>query len=507
MRLAAVPAALFAALTLLPAAAVGQGYPAEAPPRVVRTPPAAQAQPLAADVPADSGRLVDVLVAWTPAAEVDAGGAAAMQALVEAAVASTNTAYLNSGVAQRVRLVHSQQVAYVERSGPCADPVSGELSTEPIVCALFDVTGTADGFMDGVHALRDAHGADLVALLVRDTAYCGVAWLPQPPSAATSHLGFAVVEQGCAVGNLSFAHEFGHNMGAHHDPYVLDPGACADGREAGAWCYSRGIVNVVQRWRTLMAYNTQCLAGGVSCARLPFLSNPNLTLGGAPLGNAALGNNSHTLNRTAKAVAAYRPTSLLHPLPQRFADVPLAHPFFGHVEFLAQAGITDGCASGTFCPDVAATREQIAVFLERAKRASNWTPPPATGLFTDVATGRPFAPFIEALYADGITNGCDATRYCPDAPVTRAQAAALLLRTRCGAAYVPAEPASQVFADVPPSHLFYAHIGKLYEQRITAGCATGPLRFCPDDAATRAQIAAMLERAHPFPAPSEACVP
>lgn len=199
-------------------------------------------------MPADSGRPIDVLVAWTPATEVAAGGAAAMQAGVESAVASTNTAYFNSGVAQRVRLGHAQQLAYVERSGPCADPVSGELSTGPIVCAQFDVTDAADAFMDGGHALRDAHGADLVALLVRDTAYCGVAWLPQPPSAATSPLGFAVVEQGCAVGNLPFAHELGHTMAAHHDPYVLDPGACADAARRA-------------RGATRAASSTSCSAG------------------------------------------------------------------------------------------------------------------------------------------------------------------------------------------------------------------------------------------------------
>jgi hypothetical protein len=507
MRFAAVLNVVLALAALWPAGAYGQRFPSEAPPRVVRTPLAAQAQPRAADVPTDSGRLIDLLVVWTPAAEAAAGGAAAMQALVDAAERNANAVYRNSGVAQRVRLVHAQQVAYAERSGPCTDPVDGGQSSEPILCALFDLTGAADGFVDGVHALRDAHGADLVALLVRDTAYCGVAWLPLPPSPATSHLGFAVVDQGCAIGNLSFSHELAHNMGAHHDPFVLGLGSCSDGREPGAWCFSRGVVNVAGRWRTVMSYNTECLAAGVSCARLPYLSNPALTFGGALLGDVALGNNALTLNRTAKSVAAYRPTSPLHPLPQRFADVPPGSPYFGHVEFLAQAEISAGCAAGAFCPDAAATREQAAVFLERAKRASNWAPPPAVGLFADVAATRPFAPHIEALYADGITDGCDGARYCPDAPLTRAQAAAMLLRARCGASYVPATPAAQTFADVPPAHVFYAHIGKLHELGVTAGCATGPLRFCPDDAATRAQLAAMIERGYPFPAPTETCPP
>lgn len=57
----------------------------------------------------------------------------------------------------------------------------------------------------------------------------------------------------------------------------------------------------------------------------------------------------------------------------------------------------------------------------------------------------------------------------------------------------------QRFADVPPTHMFYAQFG------ITTGCATAPLRYCPDDAATRAQLAALLERGYPFPFPTEPC--
>jgi len=35
---------------------------------------------------------------------------------------------------------------------------------------------------------------------------------------------------------------------------------------------------------------------------------------------------------------------------------------------------------------------------------------------------------IEALVASGVTSGCRATSYCPDAPVTREQMAAFLIR-------------------------------------------------------------------------------
>jgi hypothetical protein len=303
----------------------------------------------------------------------------------------------------------------------------------------------------------------------------------------------------CPVGNKSFVHELGHNMGAHHDPYVA-PGA-------GAFAYSHGMVDVVNRWRTVLAYDSQCLDAGTSCTRIQYLSNPRLTNNGVAIGDAALRNNAHTLNRTAKAIAAYRPTSPLHPVVQRFTDVPLSHALYGHVEFLGQSGITIGCGTGLFCPDLPVTRRQMAAFIERALRAANWTPPAATGLFIDVPAGSQFREHIEALRNDGITNGCGTATYCPDQPVTRGQMAAFVLRSRCGATYAPSAPASASFSDVPASHPFFREIEKLYAFGITRGCATSPLRYCPDGSVSRAEMAAFLERAYPFAIPSEACAP
>ena len=51
---------------------------------------------------------------------------------------------------------------------------------------------------------------------------------------------------------------------------------------------------------------------------------------------------------------------------------------------------------------------------------------------------------------------------------------------------------------------FFASLG------ITGGCATGPLRYCPSDPVTRAQMATFIERAFPFVyglSPAEVCSP
>lgn len=52
--------------------------------------------------------------------------------------------------------------------------------------------------------------------------------------------------------------------------------------------------------------------------------------------------------------------------------------------------------------------------------------PPLTADFQDVPTSHPFFAFVEALYKAGITAGCGGGNYCPDAPLSRGQAAVLL---------------------------------------------------------------------------------
>ncbi len=56
------------------------------------------------------------------------------------------------------------------------------------------------------------------------------------------------------------------------------------------------------------------------------------------------------------------------------------------------------------------------------------SPAPAIATFTDVPTGHWAYQHIEALAASGITAGCSATEYCPDATLTRAQMAVFLAK-------------------------------------------------------------------------------
>jgi len=70
----------------------------------------------------------------------------------------------------------------------------------------------------------------------------------------------------------------------------------------------------------------------------------------------------------------------------------------------------------------------MAVFLLRAKYGSSYSPPPATGLFSDVAINHWSARWAEQMAAEGITSGCGGGKFCPNSLVTRAQMAVFLVR-------------------------------------------------------------------------------
>ena len=156
-----------------------------------------------------------------------------------------------------------------------------------------------------------------------------------------------------------------------------------------------------------------------------------------------------------------------------FNDVPDSHAFHDFVEKIFRRGVTAGCTGGNYCVDNPVTRAQMAVFLIKAKYNLSLVPPPATGtLFADVPAGSFAADWIEQLANEGITGGCGGGNYCPDDPVTREQMAVFLLKSKHGALYVP-PPATGVFADVPAGRPFAPWIEQLAAEGITGGCGGG----------------------------------
>ena len=118
-------------------------------------------------------------------------------------------------------------------------------------------------------------------------------------------------------------------------------------------------------------------------------------------------------------------------------------------------------------------------------------PAPATQRFADVPPTKGGYAFIDDFAARGITAGCGGGNFCPDVEVTRGPMAAFIMRAL--GVFNPETPATQRFFDVPPSHSFYGFIEEMAVRGITKGCGGG--NYCPEAAVSRGQMAVFLVRA------------
>jgi hypothetical protein len=180
-----------------------------------------------------------------------------------------------------------------------------------------------------------------------------------------------------------------------------------------------------------------------------------------------------------------------------FEDVPQGHWAEEAIYKIYYAGITKGCSVDPllYCPDKVVSKAAMAVFLLRSIHGGDYTPPPATGIFTDVDINQWYAPWVEQLYKEGITAGCsaDPLMYCPDRDVSKASMAIFLLRAKYGTSYIP-PTATGIFTDVDLSHWAADWIENLYNDGITKGCSADPLMYCPDRAVSKAAMALFLVR-------------
>ena len=216
---------------------------------------------------------IRVMVHYTSSA---AAASADINALINLAVAETNTGYTNSGVEISLVLAHKSQVTYTQ---------SGSFSTD-----LSRYRGTADGYMDSIHTTRNSVTADVGVLIINNSSSCGLA----SGIGSTASTAFAVAHYSCSTGYYSFGHEIGHLQSARHDP-AADP-------STSPYAYGHGYQKTTSpKWRTIMAYD--CTGG---CSRLNYWSNPAKTYGGAAMGTTATHHNQRVLQNTKATIAAFR---------------------------------------------------------------------------------------------------------------------------------------------------------------------------------------------------------
>jgi hypothetical protein len=269
----------------------------------------ASAQQVSSAATTSGGPTIDVMVAYTSGITSAYGSASAALTRINNLVDITNQAYSDSGVSQRIRLVHTMQVSYTD--------------TNDNTKALDDLTGN-DGSgnsvpipssLQGIASARTQYGADLVVLLrhFNDAGNngCGIGWLigggeqgivPSEDNA----FGYSVVQDGVDGGyfclDTTFAHELGHNMGSAHDRAHAD--------QPGAYSYSYGYVgNGTDGFATIMAY------GSDTQTPVNYFSNPsiakcqNMACGVADTSTSSA-DNAHSLNNTASLIAQFEGTKV-----------------------------------------------------------------------------------------------------------------------------------------------------------------------------------------------------
>jgi hypothetical protein len=231
-----------------------------------------------------------ILVLYTPNAASDTADIKGDIGLMMKAFNTTLS--LNRNFKVTAELAAALPVNYTE---------SGEMDTD-----LDRLSGKVPGFFDNVRQIRDKYKADFVHMLIRGSGdACGIGWLLDPRRAGSGDWGFSLSDRECAMGNYSFIHEVGHNLGLNHDRAVVNNAEADD--------FNFGYVDIQHQIRTVMAYNDACSAQHVNCRRLPVYSTPTLAYKGLPLGKAISDPdggdyNAELLCRNAAAAAKFAET-------------------------------------------------------------------------------------------------------------------------------------------------------------------------------------------------------
>ena len=191
---------------------------------------------------------------------------------------------------------------------------------------------------------------------------------------------------------------------------------------------------------------------------------------------------SHTFSvQAVNSVGAGKAATFEWQITNPFTDIG-STTFRDDILWLYSQGITGGCSATKFCPNASVSRGQMAAFLARALDL------PATGtdFFTDDETST-FETSINRVAAAGIAFGCAANRFCPQASVSRAEMASFLAR----AFDLPGTSTDFFVDDEGITH--ETNINRVAAAGIASGCTSS--RYCPTNDVTRAQMAAFLHRA------------
>ena len=181
-----------------------------------------------------------------------------------------------------------------------------------------------------------------------------------------------------------------------------------------------------------------------------------------------------------------------------FADVAPGDNDYAAINAMAQHSITSGCGNNNFCPNDNVRRDEMAIFIVRAIYGNDNFTYTTTPYFTDVPTGAFGFKWIQKLKDLGVTSGCTATTYCPADTVARDQMAVFIIRARLGVSIAGpgptfTYPSTPYFTDATASSEFaFPWIQRMKLENITSGCTA--TTYCGTSPVTRGQMAIFIMR-------------
>ena len=175
-----------------------------------------------------------------------------------------------------------------------------------------------------------------------------------------------------------------------------------------------------------------------------------------------------------------------------FTDVKAEDWFSADVKFVSENGLMNGVSETEFAPDALLTRAMLVTILYRneGEPATNRSIP-----FADIDMSAYYASAVIWAQQNGIVNGVTETEFAPDANITREQIAAIMFRYAVykGMEAVTLEENLIAFADADEINEYAI---SALNWAVGSGLINGKTEstLCPQDNATRAEIAAILHR-------------
>ncbi len=185
-----------------------------------------------------------------------------------------------------------------------------------------------------------------------------------------------------------------------------------------------------------------------------------------------------------------------------FSDVAFDFWARNQIYAVARSGIVQGYPDGLYHPEIAVTRDQMAVYIARALVSPSGDAgipdPGPSPSFTDVSPAHWAYKQIEYAFRQGVVQGYDDGSYHSEYEVTRDQMAVYVARSLVAptgeaalAGYIPSDPRN--FPDVASDFWAFRHVEYCVEHGVVSGYDDG--LYHPEWVVTRDQMAVYVARA------------